>query len=97
MMMLKKLKFYFRKCDTEEEALGRHKHFTLILIWFISAPKAYHRDCECLIGMSPNHCFTKLDAAKKAAGKTKTLWEQEYPDEPYKVIYKKLPEDYTYR
>ena len=64
---------------------------------FISAPKAYHRDCECLIGMSPNHCFNRLDEAKKAAAKTKTLWEQEYPDEPYKVIYKKLPEDYTYR
>ena len=47
--------------------------------------------------MSPNHCFNKLDEAKKAAAKTKTLWEQEYPDEPYKVIYKKLPEDYTYR
>ena len=81
----------------QEQAFETYKMYNHFSILFLSAPKAYHRDCECLIGMSPNHCFNKLDEAKKAAANTKTLWEQEYPDEPYKVIYKKLPEDYTYR
>ena len=65
---------------------------------FISAPKAYQHDCACLIGLAPDHGFHQSEAAQqKAAAKTKALWEREYPDEPYKVNYKKIPEDFTYR
>ncbi len=64
---------------------------------FLSAPKAYQHDCNCLIGLAPRHKFLRSEARKKARQNTKELWEKEYPSEPYDVDYSLLDEDPIYK
>ncbi|XP_037803005.1 uncharacterized protein LOC119597500 [Penaeus monodon] len=50
------------------------------------APEHYARDCKNVVGQVVDHKLYKLKALKKAHKRTRKLWMEMYPDEPFDVI-----------
>ncbi|KAK8748484.1 hypothetical protein OTU49_015819, partial [Cherax quadricarinatus] len=57
-------------------------------VWYVHmlAPEHYVRDCHNIVGQIVDHKLFKLKALKKAHKRTRKLWMEMYPDEPFDVI-----------